>query len=138
MKSRKEEIERVNVRDTETEKKLKDTQNDVLNAKGEFRRNQQLLEDLESKNEQLEKERSIRSSKVDEVAGLIDSKRLGSVLVHKSQTFFLIENDIRILTHNKTSHNFFIARVDAFADREVRFCRNESKSKVLLVFMKQN
>ena len=82
------------MRDTETEKKLKDTQNDVINAKGEFRRNQQLLEDLESKNEQLEKERSIRSSKVDEVAGLIDSKRLGTVLVHKSQTFFLIEKMI--------------------------------------------
>ena len=103
LKSRKEEIERVNERDTQTEKKLKDTQNDVINAKGEFRRNQQVMEDLDSRIEQLEKERNIRSSKVDEVTGLIDSKRLGSFYTQSALLVYSDPFKYRVLFFKQTT-----------------------------------
>ena len=65
----------MNERDCEMEQKLADTQKALNEAKLEFNRISANQNDLASKLEQLEKERSIRNSKIDEITGLIDSKR---------------------------------------------------------------
>ena len=52
-----------------------ETQNALNEAKLQFSRISSNQSDLASKLEQLEKERTIRNGKVDEITGLIDSKR---------------------------------------------------------------